>query len=77
MLQIKILETSYDFILKDLSFKGTIKKTGENKQVLDRLEVERERGITVKAVSVMKCVYDISSFFVASYDYIANSQYDL
>jgi translation elongation factor EF-4 len=28
---------------------GTILKSVENKQVLDKLQVERERGITVKA----------------------------
>lgn len=28
---------------------GTIKKSKDNKQVMDRLQVERERGITVKA----------------------------
>lgn len=30
-------------------FIGTISKSTENKQVLDKLQVERERGITVKA----------------------------
>lgn len=30
-------------------FVGTIDKTKNNKQVLDTLQVERERGITVKA----------------------------
>lgn len=30
-------------------FLGTIAKTDQNKQVLDKLQVERERGITVKA----------------------------
>lgn len=28
---------------------GTISRDGDNKQVLDKLQVERERGITVKA----------------------------
>lgn len=28
---------------------GTIQKDQKNKQVLDKLQVERERGITVKA----------------------------
>lgn len=28
---------------------GAIKKDADNKQVLDKLQVERERGITVKA----------------------------
>lgn len=28
---------------------GAIAKTASNKQVLDKLQVERERGITVKA----------------------------
>jgi translation elongation factor EF-4 len=32
-----------------LLFLGTIDKTKKNKQVLDKLQVERERGITVKA----------------------------
>lgn len=32
-----------------LPFLGTIDKTKKNKQVLDKLQVERERGITVKA----------------------------
>lgn len=32
-----------------LEYTGTIEKTNANKQVLDRLQVERERGITVKA----------------------------
>ncbi|XP_065669898.1 translation factor GUF1 homolog, mitochondrial isoform X3 [Hydra vulgaris] len=32
-----------------LEFTGTIKKSATNKQVLDKLQVERERGITVKA----------------------------
>ena len=30
-------------------FKGTISATEKNEQVLDKLQVERERGITVKA----------------------------
>ncbi|CAH1403214.1 unnamed protein product [Nezara viridula] len=34
-----------------LEITGAIKKNVENKQVLDRLQVERERGITVKAQS--------------------------
>lgn len=32
-----------------LVFLGTITKEFENKQVLDNLKVERERGITIKA----------------------------
>lgn len=32
-----------------LELTNTISKTGSNKQVLDKLKVERERGITVKA----------------------------
>ena len=28
---------------------GTISRSSDNKQVLDKLQVERERGITVKA----------------------------
>ncbi|ROT65713.1 hypothetical protein C7M84_016317 [Penaeus vannamei] len=32
-----------------LEFTGAIKKDADNKQVLDKLQVERERGITVKA----------------------------
>lgn len=32
-----------------LEFTGMILKTGKNEQVLDKLQVERERGITVKA----------------------------
>jgi len=32
-----------------LELTGTIDKTKNNKQVLDKLQVERERGITVKA----------------------------
>ncbi|KAJ2786242.1 Translation factor guf1 mitochondrial [Coemansia javaensis] len=34
-----------------LELTGVISKTGKNKQVLDKLKVERERGITVKAQS--------------------------
>ncbi|XP_061327794.1 translation factor GUF1, mitochondrial isoform X1 [Pezoporus flaviventris] len=34
-----------------LEITGTIAKTAHNKQVLDKLQVERERGITVKAQS--------------------------
>ncbi|NXA14869.1 GUF1 factor, partial [Sapayoa aenigma] len=34
-----------------LEITGTISKTDRNKQVLDKLQVERERGITVKAQS--------------------------
>uniref|UniRef100_H2YQM6 Translation factor GUF1 homolog, mitochondrial n=1 Tax=Ciona savignyi TaxID=51511 RepID=H2YQM6_CIOSA len=34
-----------------LEFTGAIKESSENKQVLDKLQVERERGITVKAQS--------------------------
>ena len=34
-----------------LEITGTIAKTDRNKQVLDKLQVERERGITVKAQS--------------------------
>jgi translation elongation factor EF-4 len=32
-----------------LVFTGAIATTDKNKQVLDKLQVERERGITVKA----------------------------
>ncbi|KAJ3319978.1 Translation factor guf1 mitochondrial [Boothiomyces sp. JEL0866] len=35
-----------------LELSGTIQKTKENKQVLDNLKVEKERGITVKAQTV-------------------------
>ena len=35
-----------------LEITGTIPKSKENRQVLDKLEVERERGITVKAAAV-------------------------
>ena len=35
--------------LKHFPVTGTINKSKENKQVLDKLQVERERGITVKA----------------------------
>ncbi|KAI8992177.1 GTP-binding protein lepa [Mycotypha africana] len=35
-----------------LEFTNTISATGSNKQVLDKLKVERERGITVKAQTV-------------------------
>lgn len=35
-----------------LELTGTIPKSKENRQVLDKLEVERERGITVKAAAV-------------------------
>ena len=31
------------------SWPGTITRNSDNKQVLDKLQVERERGITVKA----------------------------
>lgn len=31
------------------SHSGTISRDSDNKQVLDKLQVERERGITVKA----------------------------
>ncbi|XP_064490191.1 translation factor GUF1 homolog, mitochondrial-like [Ornithodoros turicata] len=40
-----------------LEFTGTIKKSAENRQVLDKLPVERERGITVKAQSA-SMIYD-------------------
>ena len=36
-------------IINGKSSTGTIEKDGKNKQVLDKLQVERERGITVKA----------------------------
>ena len=32
-----------------LELTGTIEKSSDNKQILDKLQVERERGITVKA----------------------------
>ncbi|CAI9724922.1 translation factor Guf1, mitochondrial-like isoform X1 [Octopus vulgaris] len=35
-----------------LEFTGTIPTTKDNKQVLDKLQIERERGITVKAQTV-------------------------
>ena len=39
---------------------GTISKNHNNKQVLDKLQVERERGITVKAqVCVYKASFDV------------------
>lgn len=34
-----------------LEITGTISRDGQNKQVLDKLQVEKERGITVKAQS--------------------------
>jgi len=34
-----------------VNWTGTIPKSTENKQILDKLQVERERGITVKAQS--------------------------
>ncbi|CAO1619018.1 unnamed protein product [Sympodiomycopsis kandeliae] len=40
-----------------LELTGTIPKNGANKQVLDRLKVERDRGITVKSQAV-SMVYD-------------------
>lgn len=40
-----------------LELTGTIPKDGSNKQVLDKLKVERERGITVKSQAVTM-VYD-------------------
>lgn len=40
-----VLFTSLGFFI----WAGAIVKTGSNKQVLDKLQVERERGITVKA----------------------------
>lgn len=41
--------TLYKICLLYNSFAGTIVKDAKNKQVLDKLQVERERGITVKA----------------------------
>ena len=35
--------------MKFCAFVGTINHHSDNKQVLDKLQVERERGITVKA----------------------------
>lgn len=35
-----------------LFYSGTIPASSKNKQVLDKLQVERERGITVKAQTV-------------------------
>lgn len=37
-----------------LELTNTISKSGSNKQVLDKLKVERERGITVKAQVKLK-----------------------
>lgn len=38
-----------DMVYRLLELTNTISKSGSNKQVLDKLKVERERGITVKA----------------------------
>ncbi|KAJ2514702.1 Translation factor guf1 mitochondrial, partial [Coemansia sp. RSA 2049] len=44
---------------------GVITKSGKNKQVLDKLKVERERGITVKAQSAsMFCEHDGRKYLV-------------
>jgi elongation factor 4 len=43
-----------------LELTGTIPKSGANRQVLDRLKVERERGITVKSQAV-SMTYDYES----------------
>jgi translation elongation factor EF-4 len=38
-----------ELFVRLLELTNTISATGSNKQVLDKLKVERERGITVKA----------------------------
>ena len=40
---------SYLSVYHFFALPGTISRDGDNKQVLDKLQVERERGITVKA----------------------------
>lgn len=41
-----------------LELTGTIDKSANNKQVMDKLKVERERGITVKAQVSPPDMYD-------------------
>ena len=45
------IKRSLNVLVLNLNFKGTIStdSANKNKQVLDSLEVERRRGITVKA----------------------------
>jgi len=47
------LDLVFHFLIYTLTFsfvlEGTISRDCDNKQVLDKLQVERERGITVKA----------------------------
>ena len=43
-------------MLLHVNFQGTILVNSSNKQVLDKLQVEKERGITVKAQ--VKCCSD-------------------
>lgn len=38
-----------DSVIYIIIIVGTISRNSDNKQVLDKLQVERERGITVKA----------------------------
>ena len=46
-------------LLSHVLFAGTITKNEDNQQVLDKLQVERERGITVKAqTATMFYVYN-------------------
>ena len=40
---------SFSFLLHIYDIKGVIEQSSSNRQVLDKLPVERQRGITVKA----------------------------
>ena len=50
---------------------GTITHHSDNKQVLDKLQVERERGITVKAqVSTMSLLYNFLKIYATPFSLI-------
>ena len=51
-IHIHILHFNYMY---NFLYLGTIPASSQNKQVLDKLQVERERGITVKAQTVTLC----------------------
>ena len=62
------------FVILQCSLLGAIEPSNENKQVLDKLQVEKERGITVKAQSA-SIFYDYNG--KVNYETLNKSQFSI